>query len=273
MKPNIYSWCAAVLREVRFFPDHKAIEEELKNHYEDRCRGLCTAGYTEKEAEARALAAMGDPVEVGQMLNRVHKPWLGWLWVLSTALAVFLLLTVLWQGWHQREWGTIENEADFTPELVDYQSEGGPFSVSEENRDEYERIYWTNPGERFERAGYAFELPYMAIWKTCLPDGTPAYHLDFVMVARDRCFWNKSPAFSHFEMAGSNGQFYKDATYEGGKPGNTHGYFTYGRRNPFRHVAEFSVYIANIPGEWMDITWPYGEEFTIRLSWEEAELE
>ena len=29
------------------------------------------------------MNAMGDPEEVGQAMDRAHKPWLGWLWLLS----------------------------------------------------------------------------------------------------------------------------------------------------------------------------------------------
>ena len=49
-------------------------------------------GMTEEEAGGKALAAMGDPKELGQALAKIHKPWLGWLWQFSRLLALVALL-------------------------------------------------------------------------------------------------------------------------------------------------------------------------------------
>lgn len=79
-------WMRLVMREIHFAPDRKKIRQELLEHMEDRMEE-----YLEQEtaAEARVLASMGDPVEVGRELNRQHKPWLGWLW-LSEERMIFM---------------------------------------------------------------------------------------------------------------------------------------------------------------------------------------
>lgn len=87
MRDEFQVWADAVCREVRFWPDRKAIEKELRIHYEDHCKALERLDYEPDLAAERSLRAMGDAQEVGRALDRVHKPRLGWLWVLSRVLA------------------------------------------------------------------------------------------------------------------------------------------------------------------------------------------
>ena len=100
MRDNFQIWVDAVCEQVRFQPDRKGIARELRVHYEDHVRDLLRLGRSQELAEERALAAMGDAQEVGRALDKVHKPWLGWLWEVSRALAwtltVLALATLLW---------------------------------------------------------------------------------------------------------------------------------------------------------------------------------
>ena len=86
-------WRDAVLNQVRFWPDHKAIQKELDAHYEDHKKDLERLGYEPALAAERTLKAMGDPREVGRALNKAHKPWLGWLWQFTRGLLAVLLVT------------------------------------------------------------------------------------------------------------------------------------------------------------------------------------
>ena len=71
-------WMDTVLREIRFIPDRKKIRQELLEHMADRMEDY--------EDEEQVLLAMGDPSELGQELNREHKPWIGWIWLGSWAI-------------------------------------------------------------------------------------------------------------------------------------------------------------------------------------------
>lgn len=100
---NRKEWIETVLREIRFTPDRRKIRQELLEHMEDRMEEYMEWEKADSdeaiaEAEARVLASMGDPVELGQDLNRQHKPWLGWLWLGSRAVlaAAVLAVMVLW---------------------------------------------------------------------------------------------------------------------------------------------------------------------------------
>lgn len=90
MRNNFQIWVDAVCEQVRFQPDRRGIEKELRTHYEDHVRDLLRLGRPRELAEERALAAMGNAQEVGRALDKVHKPWLGWLWEASRALALVL---------------------------------------------------------------------------------------------------------------------------------------------------------------------------------------
>ena len=88
-------WCDDVVQQVRFRPDRAAIGRELTDHYQDHVRDLERVGYDRKLAEQRALTAMGDAEEVGRALDRVHRPWLGWLWIASRAVLVLTVIVCL----------------------------------------------------------------------------------------------------------------------------------------------------------------------------------
>ena len=99
MRDQFQIWVDAVCERVRFRPDRKAIEAELRIHYEDHVNDLLRLGRPRELAEERALAAMGNAQEVGWALDKVHKPWLGWLWEFSRFLALALALLLVWKIW------------------------------------------------------------------------------------------------------------------------------------------------------------------------------
>lgn len=92
-------WCREVIEKVRFKPDRDQIWDEMMAHIEDRCEVMLSNGYSEEEAEIRAVAAMGDPAEVGKQLDAVHKPWLGRLWIISKVLVILTLVLSLFLVW------------------------------------------------------------------------------------------------------------------------------------------------------------------------------
>ena len=65
-------YCAAVCAQVRFRPDRVSIQSELWDHLEAQ-------GLSREAAKEAAVAAMGDPEEVGRALDALHSPVAGWL--------------------------------------------------------------------------------------------------------------------------------------------------------------------------------------------------
>lgn len=84
MDSSFARYCAAVCDQVRFRPDRAAIQSELWDHLEDHAAALEGEGLSREEARARAVEAMGDPVEVGRALDALHSPVAGWLLLMLT---------------------------------------------------------------------------------------------------------------------------------------------------------------------------------------------
>lgn len=70
------------------------VEEEVKAHIEDQAEACRMAGMSEEDAVAEAVRQMGDPVEAGVALDRVHRPGMDWKMLLLVGLLSILGLVV-----------------------------------------------------------------------------------------------------------------------------------------------------------------------------------
>ena len=87
--PKEKDFIEKLLREIRFFPAKKEIEEEYIGHIEDKVRYLIIEErMTRKEALSITMEELGDPHEIGKALNEVHNPFLGWALLLSRGLLI-----------------------------------------------------------------------------------------------------------------------------------------------------------------------------------------
>lgn len=67
-----------VLEQIRCKKARPYIRQELQNHMEDQIEANIHAGMDCESAEKEAVKDMGDPVEVGISLDRIHKPRIAW---------------------------------------------------------------------------------------------------------------------------------------------------------------------------------------------------
>lgn len=65
---------------------------ELEAHIEDHIQALKDIGYEEEAAEKKAVAAMGEPREIGEALNAQLSPF--WLWLGLAAKAVCFIAVI-----------------------------------------------------------------------------------------------------------------------------------------------------------------------------------
>ena len=75
-----------LLEQIRFQKAHKAIGDEIRSHIEDQIECNISEGMDKDTAEKRAVEDMGDPVEAGISLDRVHRPQIAWCVVIVAIL-------------------------------------------------------------------------------------------------------------------------------------------------------------------------------------------
>ena len=63
-----------LLSQIRCKKARPFISEEIKRHIEDQIAENLTEGMDAKTAEEKAVEDMGDPVQVGISLDKIHKP-------------------------------------------------------------------------------------------------------------------------------------------------------------------------------------------------------
>lgn len=86
-----------VCNQIRYKPMREDIQEELRLHIQEIKEEHINYGITEKEAEERAVANMGDAVEIGKKLDKIHRPKFDWILFLLVAILIgfgFLVSTI-----------------------------------------------------------------------------------------------------------------------------------------------------------------------------------
>ena len=84
-----------LLSQIRCKKARTYIAEEIRDHIESQIEDNLSEGMTYEEAEKNAVADMGDPVEVGISLDRIHKPKIAWK--LLVIVGILSLLGILIQ--------------------------------------------------------------------------------------------------------------------------------------------------------------------------------
>ena len=84
----IEEYIQAVTSQVHFIWDRTAIAEELRAHLTDSAEALMEEeNLSAQEAQTEAVKRMGDGKTVGQQLNQIHHPVIGWIWLITLSLA------------------------------------------------------------------------------------------------------------------------------------------------------------------------------------------
>ena len=114
MNNCVETYILEVLTSVRCKKAHQQIRDELTSHIEDLREEYEAQGISSEEATQRAVSAMGDASEVGQKLNRQHKPQMGWgILLLTAAISLFGVLSMCITQPPERYGGSMENYLTF----------------------------------------------------------------------------------------------------------------------------------------------------------------
>lgn len=85
-----------LLSQIRCKKARPYIEEEIRSHLESQTEDNLSAGMTYEEAEQMAVKDMGNPVEVGISLDRIHRPRIAWR--LLVVVGILSMLGILVQA-------------------------------------------------------------------------------------------------------------------------------------------------------------------------------
>ena len=282
-------WCDTATRQVRFRPDRGAIQRELTAHYQDHVRDLERVGYDWKLAEQRALAAMGDPEEIGRALDRVHKPWLGWLWLASRTVLILTVVACLLALPGTGSFFHMMKNTLFPPEDPGgYQAIAGSYSaLNEQEGVTVWRSMGTLEAQSAELPGYTLSLLEGQWWQ---------YHDTFY---RGECLLRLEPEHLWYDLpedvlddlvlTGSGGVLFSNIKYNPLPYEETNNWFSISESsNAFAVSDDADSYrledsrdlggwylkltmTTDEPVEWVELSFPYGDNhWAFRIMWEGA---
>lgn len=90
------------------------VREELENHVQEQSDAYEADGMTPSEAKREAVRQMGDPIETGTALNRIHRPHLEWKFLILVLLLSALGLALQYMTCYTGLFGGISGD------LADY---------------------------------------------------------------------------------------------------------------------------------------------------------
>ncbi len=94
MQSEIESYLDTLCGEIRCKYARRLVREEIKIHIEDNKKEGESRGMDRIEAEKKAAQAMGDPEEVGRMMDKLHRPKTDILMLISISVLLFFGLAV-----------------------------------------------------------------------------------------------------------------------------------------------------------------------------------
>ena len=79
-KPEFVAWVGNACRLIRFTPDRERVKTEMMEHLEDAYEACLDAGLESREAIALVVERMGDADVVAEQLQKVYRPFWGYVW-------------------------------------------------------------------------------------------------------------------------------------------------------------------------------------------------
>ena len=271
-------WLYEATGYIYYEPDRRKVRRELQEHLDDAALSLHEAGLDWDSAKAKAVESMGDSKEVGLLLRRVHKPWLGWIYRLASRLCIaclvfcfILLINNVWSGLSY-EWDYLHREIPTGAELVNYPS-----------TESFDGSYISlNPSGEVRCGDYTFQISEAILashpeWETDM--------LCFVLSYSSPRFWLGKPILNDYLRAETDGgrEYSIHYTYPNVPESLSEDtiscsniyylsdYYAMGERTfqPYYSSAARGEWVLSLPVEtdarWVDIIYEFDRSFDIRI--------
>ncbi len=89
------SYISAVLRQIQWKKARPVIQKELEGHIEEHLREVKNSGLDDTASMEVSVKAMGDPLETGRRLDRLHRPRVDVLMLISVAILITFPLALI----------------------------------------------------------------------------------------------------------------------------------------------------------------------------------
>lgn len=209
----LWRWAREATGRIRFSPDRMRVYDELMAHMEDAMEEHVHAGAEEKEAAARAVAAMGSAAEVAERMARLYRPFWGYAWKLTRVPAVLAGVYLVFM----LTFGGLLRSGVF-----DFYS---PDPYIERERAYSRLVCDLAPQARSRVGGYTVSVPRLRLWET---EGMEAEGAEYAKYNGDRNAvfvlkmsslnpWLAAPMYYRYVYATDDlGNVYGWRDYEGG---------------------------------------------------------
>lgn len=259
---RIQDWLHTAVSGIRFKLDREAVEQELREHFEDKVADLQWMYHLDQEeAEEMALGQMGDAEEIGREMAKIHKPWWGVIWTVTRVLLPVVMVAAVF-SW----FGTGDNFP--TWEYWDWDNLPGTWE--EKMRNEYS-TYIPNdlPKQLMAREGEASESvwvngQHVSVRHASLWQEKEQQVLYLALRLDTPLFWERGILFpGWFRLTDNLGKKYDSAEME----------IDYGGYGPFHQCVEVILQDVQPEVEWVQLDYgPEGEIFSLTVELErEAE--
>lgn len=260
---DIYHWCHEASRYIRFKPDREQVYQELLAHLFDKVDDFENSGMKREEALKEAIEAMGDATEIGLMMRKIHKPYLGYFWRLTQVLLVLSFLLIFYVC---RQAGGIRNIIDELKPQKDYWEEQRQVY----DRDSaYELIADLTPNCEVTIEGYHLSIPKVLHWKLEYEEDGKAYQSDtfkFILKAKHSPLLDAPMGIlEHLTAIDSLGNYYTDITgYRMMDQPSVVGNLRVERL--FSSQFEMWIYELSPDAEWIELQYDFlGRSFRLRI--------
>ena len=162
---RFFDWCRESVSGVRYRPDRDAVHQELYSHLEDRYEAYLAKGMDPQEAEEQTLLAMGSASEIALQLAVVHRPFWGYLLLVSRCVLTLLtVLTLIFMVGFLSDNDLWESSFAAVYPFHNYDAYTDT-SYQDENQSSV-RIMYLEPDCHIRTDGYTISVTRAAYWKT-----------------------------------------------------------------------------------------------------------
>jgi hypothetical protein len=259
---DLYHWCHEASGYIRFKPDREQVYQELLEHLFDKVNDFEKGGMKREKAMEEAIEAMGNATEIGLMMRKVHKPYLGYFWRITQILLVLSLLLIFYVC---QQAGGIRNMMEELKPQKDYWEER---RESYYRDSAYEIIADLTPNCEATIEGYQLSITKVLHLKFKYEEDGKAYQNEifkFILKAEHSPFFDAPKGIlEHLTAIDSLGNYYSDITgYSMDQP-SVMGILRVERL----FSSQFEIWINELSpdAEWIELQYGFlGRSFRLRM--------